>query len=605
GALTLDGTLDGSLRAQQGSADLGGTITGDLIFSGGQMGVGDGLSVGGTVDLRADTSIGPEVELTAGEVVNRAGKALTLAGRINGKISNQGQMQITATGRAKGDVGNADGAVLRAGGNARIDGTLNNAGTVDLRNNSTGNLLRVGGLSGTGLYALDVDLGPDGGDARADRIVVQGGATTGHLELDLNILNMPLESPLDGGVLLIDADDSHAARNTYSYSAANLPLGTEKLVYGLEKTAVGDLLLNYGTNATIGGISANVVLTQSLIGSVVNRPSSPFVTGYAVAEGESRCSPGAWTRATAGRADASGASAARTYAVNSTISASYHGMQFGGDLACFDGYFDGWNMAFGAIGGVNDGSTTQPVYLLEWDGSTWRQTGKRGSINQADFRQVYGGVYMTASRENISADLQLRRERTRLNLNNTPLIEGSAGLGLTDSEFSSNATTISGSLSYAIPLADGWQVVPTAGFALSNTRTGAVNFDDGSKLEIRNSKSRVGFAGATLSRGQVLDSGVEAVNYYATGTIYKDFADGTRSQFVKHRADGSVELREDLVSDNLGVYGELGIGAAYTRVLQSGRKGRPKQFSATVRVDGRSGDSLDSVGVTAQMRLQF
>ncbi|MDO5612955.1 MAG: hypothetical protein Q4G14_06900 [Paracoccus sp. (in: a-proteobacteria)] len=604
GAITVTGALDGSLHTQ-GSADLGGSISGDLTYAGGSLRLADTLNVGGTVDLHSSIAIADGTRLGAGQVINRAEQMLELSGTIDGDLTNAGQTSLAATGLVQGAVSNDEGAILTSAGGGRISGGLANDGTVDLRNGAAGGVLRVGGLSGNGTYALDVNLDPSGAGPRADRIEVSGGAVTGHLNLDLNIVNMPLESPLDLGVLLVDADDAYAAHNSYTYSAANLPVGTEKLVYGLEKTSVGDLLLSYGTNATIGGISANVVLTQSLIGSVVNRPTSPFVTGYAVAEGESRCSPGAWTRVTGGRADAGGASSARTYSVESSISASYRGMQFGGDLACFDGYFDGWNMAFGAIGGMNDGSTTQPVYLLEWDGSTWNQTGQRGSVNRADFRQVYGGVYVTAARDNISADLQLRRERTRFTLNNTPLIQGSDGLGLTDADFSSNAWTLSGSLSYAVPLADGWQVVPTAGFAFSNTRTSAVHFDDGSRLEVRDSSSRVGFAGATLSRGTVLPSGVEAVNYYATGTIYRDFAGRVQSEFSKYRADGSLELREDLASDNLGVYGEVGIGAAYTRVLQPGGDGRPKQFSASVRLDGRSGASLDSVGMTAQMRLQF
>ena len=605
GAISMTGGwLEGSL-VTSGRAHLDGGISGNLTYAAGELLVTGDLAVGGTVDLRDDATIGQDRRLSAARIRNRQEQRLTVAGAIVGQMTNEGVLDLQRAGKVEGDVTNSGGGAIRAGDQARIDGTLDNRGTVDLRDGTAGSVLRVGGLSGDGVYALDVWLDEDGSEARADRIEVRGGAVTGNLRLDLNMLSLPVQSPLDRGVLLVDADDAFADRNTYGYSAKNLPPGTEKLVYGLEKTRAGDLLLNYGTNAAIGGISGNVVLTQSLIGSVVNRPTSPFVTGYAPAEGESRCAPGAWTRATGGRADASGASTARTYGVESSISASYRGLQFGGDLACHDGYFNGWNMAFGVIGGVNDGSTSQPVYLLEWDGSAWNQTGQRASINRSEFRQIYGGVYMTASRENVSADLQFRREHTRFTLNNKPLIQGSGGLGLTDARFDSGAWTLSGSLSYAMALRGGWQFVPTAGFSFTNSSTDPVIFDDGARLEIKDSKSRVGFLGATLSRGRVLESGVEAVNYYATGTVYKDFAGGTRSEFIKYRPDGSVELSEQLVSDNLGVYGEIGIGAAYTRVLQSGRAGRPKQFSASVRVDGRTGSSLDSMGVTAQMRWQF
>ena len=60
-----------------------------------------------------------------------------------------------------------------------------------------------------------------------------------------------------------------------------------------------------------------------------------------------------------------------------------------------------------------------------------------------------------------------------------------------------------------------------------------------------------------------------------------------------------------LESSNLGVYGELSLGANYLKVLETGRAGKARQFNASIRVDGRTGDVLDSVGVSAQVRFQF
>ena len=605
GVMDLGGTLDGSLTTR-GTANLAGRITGDLRHEAGTMALTGNLAVGGTVKLHRDFTIARGRTLLARDSLVGGGSTLTVAGRLGGAVVNAGAIALVEGGQLSDGLVNRAGAVLNAAEGGRVAGGLVNQGLIDLRNDRVDSRLQVqGGLSGGGKYALDVNLDETDPAYGADRITVTGGAITGRLVLEFDVNRDPRGS-VSSSILLVDADDSYGKGNDYSYEARNLPAATEKIIYGLSKTATGDLRLSSSANASIGGLSGNIVLTQSLIGSVVNRPTSPFVTGYSPGEDESPCAPGAWARATAGRADASGGSTTSTYKAESQISARYSGLQFGGDLACFDGRFGGWNMAFGVIGGVNDGSTEQPVYVLDMVDGQWVGTDRLGSINSADFRQLYAGVYATAVRDRLSADLQIRRERTTFNLTNKSMIAGSDGLGLTEAEFDSDATTISGSLSYAMPLSrQGWQIVPTAGFAFTNASTDPVKFDDGSRLFIHDSQRRIGFVGATVAHGKVLASGNEAVNYYATGSLYKDFADGTRSEFVTYNPDGSVKRREELVSDNLGVYGELSLGVSYTRVLDPGRAGKPKQFSASVRVDGRTGSSLDSYGVTAQMRLQF
>ncbi|RNF34465.1 hypothetical protein [Paracoccus methylarcula] len=60
-----------------------------------------------------------------------------------------------------------------------------------------------------------------------------------------------------------------------------------------------------------------------------------------------------------------------------------------------------------------------------------------------------------------------------------------------------------------------------------------------------------------------------------------------------------------MTTDHLGTYGEVSLGANYVKVLQPGPGLRPRQFSASARLDARTGDGLESVGLTGQLRLQF
>ncbi|MCQ0969405.1 hypothetical protein MLD63_02995 (plasmid) [Paracoccus sp. TK19116] len=601
GVLVGSGLIAGDV-VSTGTAVLEGTIQGDLTFSGGLLDLTDDLAVSGNVELQRDYQLEAGRTLSAARVINAAGAQLDLQGMMQAQLVNRGTTSFGASATLTG-LNNASGGILSVSGDRVIDGDVRNDGTIDLTNGDDSDTLRInGGLSGTGAYKLDLDLEANGGRGGSDLIVVRGGAVTGELLFEFDLASAPAE--ITGSSILILDADGDVAGNDYTVTSTNLPPATEQTIYALRRID-DDVYMAALANPALGSIAGNIVLTQSLIGSVINRPTSPFVQGYAIPE-EEACGAGAWARATAGRADATGSSSNGEFQIESSISTRYRGIQFGGDLACFQGRIRGWDMAAGVIGGVNDGSTNQPIFLQD-PNSPEQSTDIVASVNDAEFRQVYGGAYLTASRGPLNADLQLRRERTDFTISNTPQITGSDGLRLSDAEFESSATTLSGSLSYAIPIPqrEGLIFVPTAGFAFTDTSTDAITFDDGSILRIKDSKSRVGFLGGTLSKSRILDGGISAVNYFATGTAYKDFSDDTESTFTRFDDDGSVASVDELSSDNLGVYGELSLGVNYLRVLEPGTAMRPRQFNASLRVDGRTGETLDSYGVTAQVRLQF
>lgn len=631
GEATLSGGVAGSvLNEDGGTLALGGDVTGDLLNEGtldvtgaasvsgilqstGQMTV-TGTLAATRIDVAADAVLDAEGLLTTdirndGQVnlgqgltggLTNAGTVETAAGAvISGPVDNRDTLLAQGDLSMSGGVTNS-GVLQTTGGRLSVAGGLVNNGLVHLGAGATGDTLVVdGGLSGAGQYVIG--LSPQGGTS--DQIVVTNGAITGTLDLRFALPQGEGFDVLRNPLLIIDADDTFAEANDYAFVYSGLPDPSESFVYSLGKQATGDLFLVGQVNPGIGALAGNVVLTESLIGTVINRPSSPFVVGRAY-EDENACGPGAWARAVGGKATAQGGTTNGETRLNSEIDASYHGMQFGGDMACFNGLAGGWDMAVGVIGGINRGSTTQPVFAVNPENAE-ELTDIRTSTTDGEFDQMFGGVYLTASRGRFTSDLQIRASKTEYSVNNTPSAQGYAGLGLTDSEFEAQGRTISGSASYAFPLAaQGWSLVPTAGFAWNEVDVDTIRFDNGSSLEIKGADSRIGFAGATLSWTTVADSGISALNRFVTVTHYKDFADDIVSVYSMQGADGEIDS-ETLVSDNLGAYSELSLGVNYVRVLGAEDWGPGRQFNASVRVDGRSGSSLDSWGLTGQVRWQF
>ena len=287
--------------------------------------------------------------------------------------------------------------------------------------------------------------------------------------------------------------------------------------------------------------------------------------------------------------------------IENKVRSEYLGMQGGADMACFRGE-GGWNTAFGVLGGVNTGTTVQPIYSISGIDAT--SAGPTlSSITSTEFQQVYGGVYATATRDRLQADLQLRVERTDFSIENKAVGSGS-GLGLDQSDFSSTGVTLSGAVSYMMPLGNsGINFTPTTGFSWSKMSTDSLSFSDGYQLDFKDSERQVVFVGGTLSKTFVQAADNSALQTVATATYYKDFADPAVS-VLSNPGDASFEPQR-LTSDNLDQYGELSFGASYVKVLNPGSAGKPRQFSTSARIDTRFGERIDSVGVTGQVRWQF
>ena len=581
GNMTQTGVLNGVLITD-GSADLGGTINGGLIYTGGMLATRDNFNVQGDFRLRSDYGIVAGRSIAATRTIVDRDVTLGLRGEVDGALVNNGTVNVVGT-------------------EATVTGRMTNDGVVDL--SSRGNadtyndVLTVGGLSGSGEYRLDIDTA----NMTSDRIVIDGGAATGAYTLDLNFRDESYVPSVGNRLTLIDVDDDFRGQNTFTVSHSDLPSISERIVYSVDQFETGgDVVLVSQTNPAIGALFGNVALTQSLIGSVINRPTSPFVTALVYEDKDKPCGIGSWGRVIGGHAKATGSTDNGVSNVESEITADYYGLQVGTDLACFDNRFGGWNMAFGVLGGINRGDTNQPVYAIDPNNSQ-NLSGTLTSYTSSDFEQRYAGVYVTASKGALQADLQYRIERTDFTIENTP-VGNNAGLGLDETDFSSDAHTISGSLSYGFPVGQsGWAVVPTVGFAWSKMSTDSLAFNDGYRVTFEDSTRKIGFVGATVAKTFVQQADNSVLYAVATGTWYKDFADPTISIF-DHDTDTSF-VAQELESENLGAYGEISFGANWIKVL--GPKARGRQLSAGARIDARYGDNLDSVGVSGQLRWQF
>ncbi len=585
-----------------GAASLSGLVTGQLQSSGSvttsaPLDVQDGVSNSGLF------SIGSGMDTT--QFTNTASGTVSLDGTLRSSLTNDGAFSTMTGSRIVGDIDNSGVFALSDAGTLRIDGNVNNSSDPNRTgrfsaadNGSIGDLIEINGDLNGGQFALDLDLQTREEGAStlnaADRVVVTGDVS-GTVNLVFDLTDNPV-GPQDN-ILVFDVQDG---QTDFDFTASGLPSAGEAIIYALGRGEGGDLFISDQVNPAIGAIAGNITLTQSLIGSIVNRPSSPFVIGLAY-DDEDSCGLGGWTRALGGTAEVDGTTKTDNIELESTLSASYSGIQFGGDYACFNGFYNGWDLAFGGIGGVNVGETSQPVFALDLTG-TRQLRDQQTSENEVDFRQTYFGVYVTANRGPLSADLQYRIERTDFEISNEAR-GGSASLGL-DQEFESRAQTLSGSASYFVPIGEtGFGFIPTAGFALTRTETDKIEFDSGT-LEIQDSQSNVGFVGATLSKSQFAENGLSAINYFGTATVYSDFADDPESLFKRVDEDGN-DVVDKSTSSNLGTYGEVSVGANYIRILDPGQLANARQFNASVRADARFSEDVESYGLTAQVRLQF
>ena len=601
----LGNTAGGTVNAQgaiNGAVTNAGTftVTGPLTGAGAafdNIGAGifnvnaaDYTGLGAVTNSSSATTgltVGTGFTLGATSVTNSVGSGAVVNGTVTGAFTNEGTLNSTA-GIFNGDFANTGTAFFASG--VTVNGNAANNGSIDMRDGATDDALAVnGGLSGSGSYGLDLDL-----DGRsADTVTVAGGATTGSPSFTFGLQGSL--SSLGADILFFDVDDAEA--NAYVIGGiTGLPSSGTVLHSIFQDGDNGDLYVRSQANPAIGGIAANFSLTQSLLGTVVNRPQSPFVSGLASGEA---CSHGGYGRVTGGRSTVTGTSDNGFSNLETSVDAYFSGFQAGYDVGCYDGRYGGWDLAFGGMFGMNQGTTKQDVFAIDpLDPSRYDPSMTVLGQVKSDFEQTYIGAYMAARRDKFTADVQLRFDKTDYTVSST----SGTGLGLDDSEVESESVTISSRINYAHDLNDdGLSLVPTAGFAYTRTDESKLKFSGGEVLKLKAFDTIIGFAGGTLAQTSIAESGTAGTTTFLSAVYYNDFSGDRQSTFTDASGGSS-----DIDTTNLGGFGELSLGVNYVSLLEPGQWGPAKQLNANVRADARFGDDVeDSLSLTAQLRLSF
>ena len=571
GTLTLSGdnTYTGATTVTAGTLTVaGGTLTGATTVNGGTLTMTSGevgaveVAVGGTLDVNGGTVVG----------------LVTNAGTVNFTDGTLTNVQNSGT--------------FKVGGNQTISGDYTSTGsTLDLTSDDVSStVLNISGnLALTGTVNLDVDLSA----GTVDRIEV-GGILSGNAILDFTpIPDKDAASFTAQNVIVYDAKDDDFTITEIT----GLPTSGQfdyKVSSNVDENSY-QLISSVGTG--VASLAATVGLTQTVVG-----PTSPFVASLVSSAEEDPCGQGSWVRATGGNSNADGTyeDVASGQSGSAPVSLHYRGLQVGTDFACFDGTYNGWDMAFGGIAGLNSGSSTNEVFDIDMFGVT---TNNLRSVTTTDFGQAYGGAYVTASKGRFFSDLQYRYDNTKYTSTNTAVMTD-GGIDLDDTVYNTNGPTISGGLGYSWPIGEatnGLSVVSAAGFSLSDLSTDLIDLGADGKLQVADSESRIGFLSGTIVKSKVRPDGVGLLSYFGTFTAYEDFGNNPTATYT---AVGS-DVSRSLSLTNVGKYSEVSVGLNFVRVLTPAQGSKARQFNSNVRVDSRFGDDIKSLGIAAQVRLQF
>jgi autotransporter-associated beta strand protein len=595
GEATLTGTVDGAGGLHnEGSVSAKGTLSkgvenaenGEFTLTGDLLATGEDFdNIGSaTLDLAGFDYTGLDVFTNSSAAT--VGVTLTSGGLLSATtINNTGATIRMTDAEIAGAFTNT--GFLESFGDSKVTGSMVNSGTITMADGSTGDVLTItGAVSGTGAYLLDFDL--SNGDTDLYVASAGGAGATGGVRLDFNPLNAGSAVLLDpDGVVVFEGVDPGAA-----ITANYLPTGGA-ILYEVDIDGTNIEVLS-SINPAVSGVAAGAAVTQSLIGTVVNRPTSPFVSGLAL---EESCSSGGYLRATTGQATVTGNSTNNSISKTSTVDTRFSGVQGGFDIGCYDGrFFDGWDGALGVMLGYNNGSTLQGVYSDAVDNTIL--TGTSGS----DFNQSYGGLYLAGSKDRISGDVQLRFDHTQFDLSETA-IGSYLPIGLDGLSYATDSTTFGTRMNYRFDVNEdkGINFVPTVGFNYTSTSGALLTLNDNNgTLEITPFNTVVGFVGGTLTKTKIGEDGQSATTTFLSGNYYKDFGGDRLAIFDNAALDPT-----DITLGSLGGFAEASIGVNFVKVLENGPSGA-KQLNANIRADARFGDNVsDSYSLTAQVRLSF
>ena len=618
-AFTMTGTVGQSLINEGTSlaeGSVGGnidnknslTVTGPLAGSGDFTNSGTTI-VNGAFDILGNASNTNALSVSGGGQMSTGGLTnsgqITNAGTISGVLDNTGA--INSSNGTFGTVSNAGGGTITLGGDMTVTDTLNNTGTllapgnkslnvgtmsnvgtIDFSGNGTGDTLTINGaVAGSGTIIAEVDLDQPIGTADTVTVV---GTNAADLSFSFQDVSQGAPSFLANDVLVLA--NVGAGANIADIAGANTLPSDLGVQYGFAIKG-DDLVIVSDAKAVFGGVFDSVAAMQTILETIVNRPTSPFVTGLGAQIEDKECGIGSWARATGGNVDTTLSSRNNIGLIESSFDVTYAGVQVGVDYGC--SYFEpgNWNLSGGFMLGYNRGSAQQAIVQ-----------GNVAAFNtDTDFTQSFAGAYMVATKAYetgaFSGDLQVRVEESDFSI--TSIDAGATAPSEFDAaNFKMDTVVLSGSASYAVPLKNDLTLIPAIGFAVAKSSSGELRANVGAatdRVVPDDHVSTIGFISSTLSRTNILGE-LSYSRQFVTATYYKDFSDNRTGQYF------GVGGNQPLSTDGIDGFGEVSAGYQFSKLLE-GQIGNAKQVTANIRADYKFGQDLSALSLTADARIQF
>jgi hypothetical protein len=520
--------------------------------SGGNVTIARGGFVVGALDGIAASTAG------AGNVT------VTTSGDVTGNNGFGVRTAVGAGGIATINVG-AGSTISGSAGPLGVTGTtiINNAGTLNFANGAISNtVLNTTTLNGAGgRLAIDVNTGA----GAADKLTVTNlSGTTG-------IVVQPI-----GAAGLISSPIPILAATTVAPGTTVTPANNPGIInYAIQQSGNTFNLVSTVNTSVVSATPTSIDAVLTALNTGFFQNASAFISEPPNPE-KNQWNGGPWIRVAGGQNDVNSTSSAQnpsgTAQAPNKIRASFDGFQTGIDLGVANVEGTGWNTHLGVTAGQVNIRTND---LL-------------GSSVNSQTEVPYIGIYGAVTGHDFFADFQVREDFYNLTLNN-PLAQ------LQGAKLVGTALAANGSVGYRLNLPSSWFIESSAAFIYSDLHMDSLRIGLGGAsaayLVFNPFPSDLGRIGVRVGTTYVLDSVQLALQPFATGSLWREFAGPTQSTFVLGQSSVPLSVTR------LGTFAQFGAGVS-GQVLNSG-------FLGFVRADYRVGDNISGYALVAGLRYQF
>ena len=573
--------ITGATSAVRSAADaLSITNNGELTNTGPNNQVID-IQVG-TFNLTNNGSLSGFVQSAAGTTttINNNGQWLIGGGNSvlagTDVINNDGHLTATGINTINGieSFNNTSLNSLVVNGNLTLGAAIfNNSGRIAMQNGNITDRTTINGnlvSSGSAIIDVDIDLanGNSNGQQLSDQLIVSGDLS------GTGVVSFAQSGPLgmqDNDIVVVDV----SGNNSSTFTSVGLPADGGAVEYDFVKRG-NNWVVASQVGMSLSSLVTNVTAVQSLIGTIVNKPTSPYVTRLNGIE-QQICGAGPWARAAGSNGSIKSQTSNGVSTAASHVDVSYKGVQFGLDYGCYNAS-SGMDLAFGLNAGFSRGATSQTV----------ARTG--ASVTKSDFEQGFGGAYLSFAHGGLHANLQGRYDQVTFEYDN-------ARLGLANAKQKSHRYSVSGSAEYMFPI-NSFYAAPKVGFSYSNTSSSALQLGNVGTLSPNDFNSAIAFGGGTLGQNIERDSGT-IFQPFVAANYFHDFAADPKSLFT----DATTGVHRILQSETPSGFAEISAGVNFTKSLEGSGGGR--QVSTSAKLEYRTGENVEALGATLQFRVQF